>query len=305
MKVKKTIFMIIIMLLILFVKTESKATDEIPDKVSLIPKIDTIEENVKIPVEIYVKNNLECLDTLIEVNTEYFNELTEDDFESNLSTYMFEYSQEDKNLRIILNKPIQEGKIATIYLTPKKTIKNVNASKRIVCLKLYDMYIINGDKSEENLYELDSATFYVGNDESFYLQSETYNIGDNNVYEDGDIYISKISRKTTLKDFLTNVETNGEIEILKPNGDKLTLDEYVGTGMTLKVTKDEKVVILKISVIGDLDGNGKITVTDLSELNKAILGTKKFEAEFALSADLNDDKKTTITDLSILSKLLL
>lgn len=304
-KIKKTIFMVMVMFLILFIKTEAKATDEIPDKISLTPKINTIEENVKIPIEIYVKNNFECLDTLIQVNTEYFNELTEDDFEMNIDAYMFEYSEEDKNLRIILDNPIEEGVIATIYVTPKKTIKNEGTSRRIVLLKLYDMYIINGDKSTEDIYELESAIYSIGNDDNFYLESKSYNIGKNNIYEEGDIYISNISDKTSLGDFLTNIETNGTIEILKLNGDKLNSNEYVGTGMTLKVTKDEEEVILKIAVIGDLDGNGKVTITDLSELNKSIIGTKKFQAEYAIAADLNKDNKLSITDLSMLNKILL
>ena len=304
MKVKRIVLIITTMLLILFLKTESKAANEIPDKISLNPKINTIEENVKIPIEIYVKNNFECLDTLIEINTEYFNELTEDDFETSLEADMFEYSEEDKNLRIILDNPLEEGVVATIYVTPKKTV-NTEINKKVVLLKLYDMYIINGDKTTEEIYELESATFSIGTDSEFYLESQTYDIGENHTYEEGDLYISNISSKTSLKDFTSNIDTNGKIEVLKLNGDKLTSDEYVGTGMTLKVTKDEIEVTLKIAVIGDLDGNGKVTVTDLSELNKSIIGIKKFEAEYAIAGDLNKDKKISVTDLSILNKLLL
>ena len=58
------------MLLIMFVKTGSKATDEeITTLVILKPTIQTIEENVEIPIEIYIKNTdhkISSIDVLVE-----------------------------------------------------------------------------------------------------------------------------------------------------------------------------------------------------------------------------------------------
>ena len=62
---------------------------------------------------------------------------------------------------------------------------------------------------------------------------------------------------------------------------------------------------LKIAVSGDLNGDGKVTATDLSTMNQTILKTTKLENEYKLAADLDENNNITATDLSTLNKMLL
>ena len=307
-KIKIMISLIIMLLLILFLQIESKATEEnnVTTEVKIIPTINTIEKGKKIPVELYIKNTnvkIESIDVLVEFNEDIFEELTVDDFQPNVDMDIFDYQKEYKNLQIIMEKPINEGKITTIYLTPKKTItKN---SEKIQLLKLYDMYLIREDFEEEQIPESSTAMWVISN--GLYLSSETYKIGDNDInnYEEGDKFISRVKAATTLEDYRNNLKTNGTIKVIKQDGTELGDEEFVGTGMTLQVTKDEEKIELQIAVMGDLDGNGKITATDLAAINQTVLGEVELENEYALAGDFDENKKFTATDLAQLNQLLL
>lgn len=62
---------------------------------------------------------------------------------------------------------------------------------------------------------------------------------------------------------------------------------------------------LTVAVSGDLNGDGKVTATDLSTLNQTILKLVKLENEYKIAADLDENDKITATDLSTLNKILL
>lgn len=143
--------------------------------------------------------------------------------------------------------------------------------------------------------------------EKLYLSTEAYKIGNNDIknYEDGDEYISRINKETIKSSFISNLDTNGTIRIIKQDGKELGENELVGTGMTLEVTKDEEKIELKIVVMGDLNGDGKVTATDLSTLNQTILKLVKLENEYKIAADLDENDNLTATDLSTINKILL
>ena len=170
-----------------------------------------------------------------------------------------------------------------------------------------------------------------------YLKTTEYEIGENDktIYESGDKYIAKIKPEfalnkkgtnkqegTTVKEFISNIETNAtSIEIQDLNGKVLTDTDIIGTGAQLYLSKGSESIQLGISVIGDLNGDGKIKITDLSEILKVYGKAKKdktgdtakkyftdnypsvdlnIDGELMYkSSDLNDDGiGATINDLS-------
>lgn len=143
--------------------------------------------------------------------------------------------------------------------------------------------------------------------EKLYLSSEPYKIGNNDIdnYEVGDKYISRVVKETTKANFIYNLDTNGKIRILKEDGTELKDGELVGTGMTLEVTKDKEKIELKIAVSGDVSGDGKVTVTDLSTMNQTVLDVIKLENEYKIAADLDENDNITVTDLSTENKMIL
>lgn len=143
--------------------------------------------------------------------------------------------------------------------------------------------------------------------EKLYLTSKLYKIGSDDIhnYEIGDKYISRVVKETAVENFKYNLDTNGKIRVLKEDGTELKDGELVGTGMTLEVTKDKEKIELKIAVSGDVSGDGKVTVTDLSTMNQTVLDVIKLENEYKIAADLDENDNITVTDLSTENKMIL
>lgn len=143
--------------------------------------------------------------------------------------------------------------------------------------------------------------------DSLYFRSEKYKVGENDIdnYEDGDIYLDKIVPETSLSEFINNCDTNGKITVINKNGQTLSSEDLVGTTMTIKVTRYDEEIILTAVVMGDLDENGKITATDYSILNHALLGINELNGAYFKAADLYEDDKITASDISILNKAIL
>ena len=188
------------------------------------------------------------------------------------------------------------------------TLENLEDKEGSKFLGWYDK-AVGGNKVESiDTSKLENIILYAQwKDDKLYLKSEKYKVGENDIdnYEDGDIYLDKIQPETTLKQLMENCDTNGIISVIDRNGKEITKDEIVGTGMKIKVTRYEQQIQLTAIVMGDLDGDGKVSAVDLSTLNQAILkDTKLGEVEFK-AADLDDNIKLTATDLSTINNTIL
>ena len=135
-------------------------------------------------------------------------------------------------------------------------------------------------------------------EDELYLESDIYKIGENSKYVVGDKYMTKISAETTLEDFIKNCKTNGTISVLKVDNTELKAKELVGTGMTIKVTKGDKEILLTLIVVQDLNGDGKVTVSDLSSIISKLTGDTEFTEIQVMAGDIDDNKNITVTDLS-------
>ena len=142
--------------------------------------------------------------------------------------------------------------------------------------------------------------------DSLYFKSEKYKVGENDIdnYENGDVYLDKIEPETNLDELIENCDTNGTITVIDEKGQTLSSGDLVGTNMTIKVTRYDEEITMTIVVMGDIDGDGKATTQDLSELNKAYLGISEVELTGTRfkAADIDDSKRITATDFSELNK---
>lgn len=114
--------------------------------------------------------------------------------------------------------------------------------------------------------------------------------------------ISQVSPSTTAKNFLTNLNVNGNAKIYDLQGKEVSNDKLVGTGYTVKVEKNGETYEYQIAVKGDLDGDGKVSITDLSMMNQAIVGKKTLSEIVKTAADLDTSEKVSATDLSIMNQ---
>lgn len=211
-----------------------------------------------------------------------------------------EYTITYENTKNVTNN--ENPKTYTIE-TPDENLvlKDLTNSGYFIFLGWFDG---NGDNANKitsiDKTKLENITLYAHwKNDKLYLSSQKYKIGENDIdnYEDGDIYLDKIEPKTTVEQFKNNCDTNGEITVYDKDGNALGNDDLVGTGMTLKDVKDDQSITLTLIVMGDLNGDGKATIVDLTRLNMWLIGARA-ETEIQIkAADVSHNGKVTVTDL--------
>ena len=306
---KITIVLVIVLAIIMTPFIYSKATEEKP-YIEITKDMTNYENDKTIELTFSLKNmknKISYIEAYIEYDKSIFEEVTSKDFSNSLNEdtlSYFNYSSKANKIVVEFDEDTEVSELCKLKLKVLDDVENIDTTK--FKFSHGNCYSYDDDKTIE--FSDVTETFVKNNDkEKLYLSTEKYKIGENNIenYENGDKYISRITKETKLKDYINNLKTNGEITVTKEDGTKLTEDEYVGTGMKLTVTKDEEKIELKIAVLGDLNGDGKVTATDLSTMNQTILKTTNLENEYKLAADLDENNKITATDLSTLNKMLL
>ncbi len=316
-KVIKNIIILITILLIILIFIISKNTSvQAADNgtIKLNVKNENFTPGGTVAVEILLqdqKQGISSFTAYFHYDENIFEKINSSNIESDASEEeldSIDYGDETGKISVYYNDDISNiGKICTVNLKIKSDIDISTITSFTTSVGKVEAFSYEHDNLADYGTITETTTIKQQPSEKLYLSSETYKIGDNDIknYEDGDKYISRVEQKTMLKDYINNLETNGIIVVTKEDGTVLTSDEYVGTGMTLTVTKDEEKIELKIAVTGDLDGNGKITATDLSTMNQTILKLVTLENEYKIAADLDENGKVTATDFSALNQMLL
>lgn len=314
--IKKTLIIVTILLLVLIwiisKNTSVQASDNGSIKMNI--KLENFEPGGDVAIEILLqdqKQGISAFTGYFHYDKNIFEEISSSNIETDVSEDDLDtiaYSSKTEKITIYYNEDISDlGTICTINLKIRDDIDLSNITEFETTLGKAETYSLDYDNLVE--YETISEITKVGqqSEENLYLSSESYKIGNNDInnYEEGDKYISRIKEQTTLKDYINNLDTNGTIKVIKEDGTELSENEYVGTGMTVTVTKDEEKIELKMAVMGDLDGNGKITATDLSTLKQAIMEIVTVENEYKIAADFDENDNLTATDLSTLNQMLL
>lgn len=129
------------------------------------------------------------------------------------------------------------------------------------------------------------------------LTSSTYKIG---------TYIKGVAPNTTVDKFKKGFTvTNGEIAVTTSNG-KVKDSGEVGTGDILKLTSGGKTVkSYSVVILGDVNGDGSISLIDLAKIQKHILGVSVVSGAMYEAADISKDTKVNILDLAKVQKHLL
>ena len=124
-----------------------------------------------------------------------------------------------------------------------------------------------------------------------YIESATC-VVDNNY-----LFISRINAGQSITTFINALDSNGDITILDSNSNVVSSNN-IRTGYSLKVDYGSYFDIYKLSVLGDVDGDGAITRTDaVSVANNIIDNTSFSDDEYNLAADINDDGNIKMNDV--------
>ena len=119
--------------------------------------------------------------------------------------------------------------------------------------------------------------------------------------------ISKIEPSTTVAMFkqnvvLENVTTNPQMVFLDKDGNTLTDESILRTGMTVKVGKTLEYTLI---VIGDINGDEEVTIDDLAEIKLHLIDYEKLEGIELKAADIDYDGEITINDVACIKLVII
>jgi len=192
----------------------------------------------------------------------------------------FEESQGPSNYESIGKIQKIDVNVSEVY--ENKILNNINI------IEGEDIRIVRASDSEivVNLQYTPKAT----TEDNLYLSSDIYRVTDN--------YVERVSSSTTVRDYLSNMKSNGEMKVYDKDGNIVEESKYVGTGMTIETVKGDEKITKTISVIGDVTGDGEIKALDISKMKQHLIGKQKLEGEYLLSADITDDGEVKALDIS-------
>lgn len=144
------------------------------------------------------------------------------------------------------------------------------------------------------IYEYTISVNGDDNPEEYYIRSNLYLVTDKT--------IERVKPNTTIRDFFANIDTNGDMKVFDLQGKEKNSSDLVGTGDILRNVYNGVVYEYQIAVLGDLDGNGKITATDISALNQVLVEKLQLKDIETKAADLDFNGKISISDFSALNQ---
>lgn len=193
-----------------------------------------------------------------------------------------EYNEYNFKFITTNNKFITED--GTIFKIKFK-VKDIT-TEQTTTIKIKDIIASNGKKDIES--EDAEIEINITIPEETTITSEKYDI------QQDENFISKILPNTTLKDFISNINTNSNVVVTDKDGNPLSEDDIIGTGMKLKAENFE----LTLVITADLNGDGKITITDLAKSKLHYIESEELTGAYLKASDIDGNNAFGINDIA-------
>ena len=119
-------------------------------------------------------------------------------------------------------------------------------------------------------------------------------------------YIKKYNIGTTYKEILNNIETSGSVKFIDNTGKELENSDIIRTGSKVVIELSTETKEYTIVVYGDINGDGKITMSDLvKSANYLIDETIINEDCYKEAIDVTKDGNVRMSDIIKLSNILI
>lgn len=143
----------------------------------------------------------------------------------------------------------------------------------------------------ENFEEREIASITANIKGSSDTNEDYLTINNLDVLEDEKI-IYNLDVNKTYSEILKNIDTNGNIKILDKDNKELSDSNVLKTGDNIKIEFSSKNVEYKISVLGDINGDGEIDGFDVAPLYSYAIGVKvNISREGILAGDIQNDNE--------------
>ena len=105
-----------------------------------------------------------------------------------------------------------------------------------------------------------------------------------------------------MSEFKNNISTEIGYKVVNSSGEEIQDSDLIGTGYKLITDTNKEYTLI---VTGDLNGDGNVTLVDLSRLKKFYLGIITLQEDYEKAGDANYDNQVSIVDISIMKKVFL
>lgn len=182
--------------------------------------------------------------------------------------------------------------------------KNVDYDTFVNSLELSGVTIKIFDNNNEEittgtLTENDKLKVYYKEEllEEYEFSEEYLNI--NTTKDDTNKILTRQEHDTTVEALLTKIDTSGTVTVKdKDSKEELDKTNIIKTGDTVEIALEEKTEIYTISVLGDINGDGKIDNGDVALLYNNLKGKKTFEKYQTFAGDIINDSSIKINDVA-------
>lgn len=203
----------------------------------------------------------------------YLQSLTIENLGFNFDKNVFEYT---------LNTELDEVNISAISSNGKSTVSGIG--KKVLELGSNSFNIIV--TAEDN-----STRTYTLNVNKVKIEDNKIIFNGLTVNEDKK-YIYKIEVGTSIDTIVNSVSTNGKVSVIRDNDTSIT-----ATGQKLKIDFDDYSVEYVIIVKGDVNGDGKVTLSDITTALKGYRKKIDFTDYMFTAIDFNDDGEFKLSDI--------
>ena len=131
---------------------------------------------------------------------------------------------------------------------------------------------------------------------------DTITSSDYEVNEGDSRNIDRISPDTNLSTFKNKIFTEIGYKVTDKSGKELSNSDLIATGYKLTTDIGKEYTLI---VIGDLNSDGKINISDLSIARKHYLKVELLQGEYERAADIEDNGSISLNDISIMRKVIL
>lgn len=222
-----------------------------------------------------------------------------------------EIINENESVKVTIQASDTESQIKTIKIasgnqtidyfenegTTLNIVKDDKTAQAIVMITKNGTYTIYAEDEKEN-----ASIKTINITEIVIPEPEPDDTITSSVYEIDENWINRISLNTNLETFKENISTEIGYTVENMEGIELESTDVIGTGYKLITETDKQYILI---VTGDLNSDGKITLTDMSILRKHYLQVESLQGEYLKAADMDNNDKISLNDISVMRKQIL
>lgn len=305
MKTKKKVMLILILIVLILLASNILAMS------NLVAQVKTSTNELEAGQQVIItfgfdkyeqiKKGINAFKAKLEYDKEIFEEVKQSDFQCLNDWEKLQYNQATGEFIAIKRAGSKAPEdLVSITLKTKQGVKATSTD-----IVITDIVTSEGEK-DINIVEI-KTTINIIEDQTEKPEEPKQEKITSNKYTITENHIERILPNTSVAQFkanvtLENVTTQPQIVFTSEEGTLLAEDEIVTTGTKIKVGKTLQYTL---SVIGDIDSDGKITINDLAKLKLHLIEKQLLEGIKLKSADINNDGKITLDDLAQMKLILI